>query len=302
MTIDGRYKVVTDGAVHGAGVMCWWEIHGSVDHEGVNAALEKAGLDPPRFGPKAPSLEQCLTTAVRQHCGERRATGVLALRRAGAWYLIEASVAAETADLDIAAFARLRLAQDGAGQWVLARRMMRPGREAFVAQVSATFRAGMEAAMVHETSSWLSRVHQKALDGVRLRDAGGIYFVPQPQRETWKKFWEVIASAGAHHTVWGVDAMPTEDTVRVVLDAVSRDVERTLAEAGEAFDAPEGITTRGANAVGRKLEHALERLERYDGILGDRLDAMREKLDASRGLLGVTRLRAAKAVEDGDEG
>lgn len=295
MSIDTRFKVVP--GVEGAGVMCWWELHGSCDYAAVNDALATAGFDPAKFGPRAPSLEQTLTAAIRQHCGERRATGVLALRRAGAWYLVEASVEADTADLDIAAFARLRLAQDADGNWVLAKKMMRPGREAFVAQVAAQFRAGLEAAAVHETSSWLSRVHQKALDGVRLRDNGGIYFIPQPRRGTWARFWEVIAQAGARHVVWGVDAAETEDTVRVVLDAVTRDVERTLSEVAVSFDNPD-LTTRGMNAVERRLEAATSRLERYDGILGERLETLRVKLNASRGLLGVTRLRSLGGDDD----
>lgn len=299
MPIDTRYKVVT-GEVESAGVMCWWELHGSVDLDAAREALYNAKLDPDKWGPRPPSLEQCLTVAVRQHCGERRKSGVIAVRRAGAWYLIEATVSKATEDLDVNAFARLRLTEVD-GRTLLARKVLRPGREAFVAEVAASFKTMVEEAVVHETSAWFSRVHQRVLDGTRLRDNGGIYFVPSPRRPEWAVFWDAIKAAGGRHVVYGVDAMPTEDTVRAVLDAVTRDAERVIAEVAPKFDSPEGLTERGARAVEDKLADALARLERYDGILGDRLEALRDRLGNTRGLIGVTRMRAMQAAMGDDE-
>lgn len=296
VVIDKRFKATTE-AVKGAGVLCWWEIEGTVDYDAIIDALDAAGLASNDWRPRPPSHEQCLTRAIRDFCGERRRSGVYALRRSNAWWLIDAHVDVTVDDLDIAAFARLRLAEKD-GATVLARKVLQPGREELIAQVAAAFRAGVEAATVHETSSWLSRVHQRALGGTRLRDGGGIYFVPQPSREDWATFWGAIAKVGGRHVAYGIDAMPTEETVRAVLDAVARDVDAVLAEVAPAFDAPDALTTRGANAIERKLEGALARLVRYDGILGDRLEDLRDKLGDARGLLGATRLRAMSAEND----
>lgn len=284
-----KYQVVTDAGLEGAGVLVWWELHGSASYDDIVDALEAAGLSE-AFDPPEASLEQALTAAVRSHCGERRKSGVLALRRNSSWYLIEASVAEEGEDLELAAFARIRLRRNADGDQVLVKRIWNTAWKPFVGKIVAAFTAEVESANIQATSSWLSRVHQSALNGVRLRDNGGVYFIPAQRRADWELFWKVLKKVGAQHQVWGVDAMPTDQTVACVLDAIQKDVERVLDACTAKLDAHEELPTRTANVLERDLKEAEQKLTKYAGIVGPSLDVFQDRLRKTRALVGLARI------------
>lgn len=132
-----------------------------------------------------------------------------------------------------------------------------------------------DALSTREASAWLSRVTGRDLDGISLRDKGGIYYLPPAAVEAWSKVVLTLRACSGHK-VSTIPAMTAEDTAAAVLDALQAEaddfVEDTLGRVAEL--------KKGAAATrqtrGREL---LAKVSRYEALFGEgRLEALRERL------------------------
>jgi hypothetical protein len=143
-----------------------------------------------------------------------------------------------------------------------------------------------------DIGSWLCEKLTK-LDAVPLRGSGGVYFLPHPSVVKCEKITSAI-KASTRHTVSAIPAMRTADAIDAILQAVTADTQATCDKI--AADVADG--SLGAKALASREKVAaelLERSERYEGILGKRLDALRDAIGLTRAAVATALLAAASA-------
>ncbi len=156
-------------------------------------------------------------------------------------------------------------------------------------QIRAAYNAAKTCLAPSDIGTWLTEKAAK-LDAVALRDRGGVYFVPKPTVHKWE---HIIAAlkACSRHAVHVIPAMRSADAVEAILAAVTDDTRtacgRIVADIGDG--------TLGTKALGNREKvtaELLDRVERYEELLGARLDALRSVLDETRAAVATAKLAA----------
>jgi hypothetical protein len=100
--------------VAGSGVISWWELRGRLDPGTLVEALEEEGLSD--LKPPVTTPAMALQQAVKKLAGARasRTHGIIALKRdTRSWFLVERHLIAEGQDVELAAFARVEVDDNG---------------------------------------------------------------------------------------------------------------------------------------------------------------------------------------------
>jgi hypothetical protein len=127
------------------------------------------------------------------------------------------------------------------------------------------------------------------LDGVCLRQAGGIYWLPEPALPKWADVAEVVERAGPN-AVETVRTAMDEGTARALKTAITREIG---AAADQMFEEMAGGLGEKAAANRLEIARALEqRIQRYSDILQDSLSELREKLHKVQHALTVLAMQA----------
>jgi hypothetical protein len=161
------------------------------------------------------------------------------------------------------------------------------------AQLEATFAASKQVLAPADIGHWLC-AKLRALDAVSLRDSGGFYFLPADRCEKWDKLVAGVRKASSH-ALHAIPAMRTQDAVDAILAAVTTE---TLAEC-EAIAkdiAVSGLGKRALETREASLAGSLEKLGRYESLLGARLDGLRDAIDKATASVAVAKM--ALAAED----
>lgn len=125
-----------------------------------------------------------------------------------------------------------------------------------------------------DLANWLPR-RIVALDGIAVRDNGGVYFIPRDSRVAWERLVNTLRAVSAHK-VFGVPVLPVEDTAYALLDAVEREVKEWTA--ATILELPD-LKDRGRAARLAQMAKLKAKLTKYEGLFGaGRLDAVRASL------------------------
>lgn len=289
-----------------AGVLVWWRFSGDVFREELRSAwLDNGGTEDDL--PPATSPQTALRYAAR--AAARSAPHVLARpirgrgRLSAGWALVseqapatpETPAPAPTDATDDTAVEGPAVSEDTlTGDDPLAYRVLAvvhlsqvgesmgvvvsgrdPGVTApFKALLVERFSYYRENFTARDLANWLPR-RIAGMDGIPVRDNGGVYFIPRDSRAAWERLVNTLRAVSAHK-VFGVPVLPVEDTAYALLDAVEREVKEWVA--ATIMDLP-ALKDRGRAARLAQMEKLKDKLTKYEALFGSgRLDAVRASL------------------------
>lgn len=125
------------------------------------------------------------------------------------------------------------------------------------------------------------------LGGVRLREAGGVYWIPQHALELWDQVSAIVEEAGKNR-IERLRTIIDDKTVRAVQTAIVEEITAATAQINE--DLASGI---GEDAIDRRklaAERLYNRVEEYEAILGVAMDALKAAVKATQQALTLAAL------------
>lgn len=282
-TLDVGVVAVEEGAA-GCGGMTWWSLSGSVGLEDLAEAWEAEGFHPDLL-PTQPSPEAALHRAAADQAGKRMLCRPL---KRGMWELrceivVDDGAAAPT--LSHLFECRVELRPDGTP-------LVTPADHVLAKPILHAFNVYRTVLTADDLSVWLSTMARRER-GIPLRERGGVYFIPGGEHVArWRKLARALRAASAHR-VYEVPALRTDNAVEAILTALRHDAEEQLKVVADYLDqGPEGVSTRGLNAYGRKAEEVRAKLDYYAGLLGVALPDLRARTVDLAGALTAAKLLA----------
>jgi hypothetical protein len=169
---------------------------------------------------------------------------------------------------------------------------MDPFDDETAAQLSATYGHHLEHLTPQDVSSWLVWLVRTVL-AVRLRDTGGIYFVPRDHLETWRRYVGAIRAA-SHCAMFEIPAMRTDEAAAAILDAVTREAQEVAEELAQELQGD--LSARALRGRGKRIAELEGKLAAYENLLGVKLEALREQFGELQ-----AKVAAAVLAADGEE-
>ena len=296
--MSGAGIVAVDGLAR-AGAIVYWSLRGTLEVGALADAWAAADL-PEELLLGAPTPDAALSRAVRTLATPR--TLVRPLEGRKGYALVQERTKGEGLEHVVLISVRL----DGAGRpqfllhehgnWLsLARDTFGDTASLKRAQaITAAYDKALGECAAEDVGGWLVRIALRHLDGVGLRDAGGFYYVPPGQVHVWERV-KLAVKAVSEHKLAQIDALRTDDVVDAVLDAVEAEaaatVERTFAELAD------DMGTRALRTRVRQAEDVLAKVGRYEGLLGVRLEKIRERVGECQAAVSAALLRAEAGTD-----
>lgn len=115
------------------------------------------------------------------------------------------------------------------------------------------------------------------LDGVSLRETGGVYYIPPKSVPMWNTITQALQRVGCK--MFQIPAMQGKDACAAILDAVMREAQLaadTLTD--ELVESDMG--PRALQGKVKTCDAALRKLERYEALLGENLATLKERMEA----------------------
>jgi hypothetical protein len=155
----------------------------------------------------------------------------------------------------------------------------------YTGRIAEAFAAARGVVSPNDFSAWLCRKLDK-LGAVALRESGGFYFLPADACGKWEAITKAVKSA-TKHTIHAVPALRSRDAVDAILSAIASDT-RAACEA-IANDLPE-VGRRALETRERQTAEILEKIGRYENLLGQKLDDLREATRETRAAVAAAML------------
>jgi hypothetical protein len=278
MSEKNRYMAVPELAAQGAGAIVYWRLSSKpVDFEALKTSWREAGL-PDSLLLSTPEPETALRRAVSEQRGARR----LVRSVKGAHVIVDETAHSKTverpSDVDYSAQATVKLDKVGRVQ-------VEPYNYKLHAEVKAAYEKSLGEITDSDFSGWFSTKLIAYVQGVTLRPGGGTYFVPRSMIETWNRIIAVVRDV-SEHRIFSIPAMESSEAVAAVLDAI----EQEAAAEVESMEKDLAAGTLGGRALETRVgrtEFVERKVERYEELLGVRLDAMRQRIHELRAQLTV---------------
>lgn len=147
----------------------------------------------------------------------------------------------------------------------------------------------------NEVGMFLGRILEKYVGGVQLRPTGGIYWIPGPSINKWREIAEAFEGAAVSDqslSVYVIRHAMDEDAIRAVHDALVNEVTIEANHINEQIISGElgarALKTREAESIG-----LIEKVTRYEKLLGQSLADVRKSLDTVKNAAAVAALAAA---------
>jgi hypothetical protein len=147
-----------------------------------------------------------------------------------------------------------------------------------------------------DVSAWLVKQIAKQ-DAVPLRPSGGFYFVPKTDVPRWRALMGAM-HASTSYRLYEIPAMPADETVEAILDAIIREAKQEADTIGADLRSGE-LGARALDSRAARAEACAAKVERYEELLGRRIEDCREQLE-QLGAASVTAAMKARADEDKD--
>ena len=128
----------------------------------------------------------------------------------------------------------------------------------------------------------------RALAAVPLKESGGVYFLPRDGVDRWEKLVAALSKVSGHK-VFAIPSMRTRDAVDAILAAITAET-RSECDKMAAEIATAGLGKRALETREEATAGLLGRLERYEGLLGTRLDELRAAIDETRNAVAMAKM------------
>lgn len=252
-----------------AGAIVWWALRGGLDVAAL-ATEWRARIDvgePLEEGwlPQLPSRRVAIQRAVT----DLAAPGILVRPVKAGWGIVEERLQEDGTTLRHAQTVTFTYDK------VLRVKCSVPGH-AYEARVEEQIEHYSRHLEVHDVSRWMSNMMDR-LQGVPLRESGGVYFVPAYSRAALDALVGALGAAAPANRVYRVAAVQDEEAVRAFLDAVATSIAAEVARTREEL----GRADMGAKALETRMRVAAEaraKLDAYENLLGTRLDEIHAEL------------------------
>lgn len=144
-------------------------------------------------------------------------------------------------------------------------------------QLQRSFVEQKQSLAAADVSAWLVRMADR-LHAVRLRESGGIYFVPSAETNAaWGLIGDALSACSAC-CVYRIPAMRSDDAVAAILAALADDVQSTIdVMRGEMEKGELGV--RALRTRVERCESLTQKIARYEELLGARLADLRALVD-----------------------
>jgi hypothetical protein len=259
---------VPNEALESAGAIAFWRLSGEVLADKLAGAWAIAGLDG-RMLPGLPSPEAALARAVGAQKAKRRL--VRPLKRGG-WAIVDESVdGADNLDWNEA----LRVSLDPVGR-VVTKIQNSNGYHATAQEIRAAYDHALTVLSQSTISGWLVEL-AKHLDGVPLRDTGGVYFLPPGKScQSWQAATTALRACSDHRLL-SIPAMRSDDAVEAVLVAVQAEAEASAAELEEELTG--GLGEGALRTRAQRCKAIREKVRRYEALLGESMEQIATRLE-----------------------
>lgn len=281
-TIQSKYVVSVDSNAT-CGAITWYSLSGGADVATLRANWAAQGLDP-AWLPEDPTPFAALAAAVHDAAGSlARPIG----GRRGGWQVFRESKALDGQGR------RLLEHSHALRAWIIDGQLHVEGDTAICDQV----RTNYAFYLTHWTAADLSvlmvdTLHK--LQAVTLRERGGNYFVPKEGLDTAAKVRDALTPK--HIRLYLVPALTGEETVTAVLDALTNEVTSTAQSVFENL-ADNALGVRALKTRQGNVSKLLQKTLAYEGLLGDKINVLRDKLGDLEAALttAVFQVEAAEA-------
>ena len=283
--------IAIETGVETAGAIAFWRLSGSTNHQRLVNEWTARGLDV-KLVPSLPTPE----VALRAACHEQQETRILIrpLEKRAGYSVVREKASGD----DLAWGVLLRAKVDVIGQL-----HVEPGEvpqtpeqlSARVAKLNADFTSHMQTIPQARMSGWLVDLATRVA-AVRLRDTGGIYFVPRPALDEWREMVRAIRAASSH-AVFEIPSMRSDEAVAAILDAITQEAETALA----ALEKELAEGDLGGRALENRANEARAlkgKVSTYEKLLGKKMDAMQASLENIAANLTAAALAKTAAEED----
>lgn len=267
------------------GRIVMWSLQGDVGVETLKTALKTAGS--PAIPPEEPSALVALHRAVD---ATARILGHLDVHHKGRgeWAIVSKPSETEAPDgqkslvYPIACTAKVVREKGGAETLTI------DGQGAD--QIRAAYEAAKHTLAPADVGTWLCD-KLAALRALRLRDSGGVYFLPQQSVRSWTRVTQALAACSKHrlHTI---PAMKSADAAEAILASLAE----LTREACDKISADIADGTLGEKALANRdaeTRALLARVELYEGLLGGKLDDLRVICDETRAAVATAALASS---------
>lgn len=259
------YVMVPDASLDVAGAQTFWRLHGELpDYALLVQALESRNID---HAPVPCEPETALRRAVQDLKGKRRLVRPL---RKGAWAVVEE-------ELDDA--------NDRLKHWdgptITLDKLGRPAFKNATAEeaqaVGTAYAYYLTAMTTEDISSWLCKQADR-LSAVSMRPGGGIYYIPPSRMPEWRAIQSALLEAAPGHVIYTIPTIRmTTDGAKAILDCLSDEIEMNMTKISKKVISGE-LGVRGLNTRADETRELLSKVVQYEGIMGERLDTLRNHL------------------------
>lgn len=257
-----------------AGAIVYWRLSGEVDGSTFNEALTSEGLEEQHIALTSP--RKAIRRAMKDH-----AHNDLFLRshKGGLFLVQQDGETASDVDFNVKVKAHLTVAgsipkltvydDDGDDAEPTAEDL------ALKQTINERFWHHVDHVTATDISSWL--IAQAAeCDAVSLRDTGGVYFIPRHTLTEW------VQRVGIVHrnTACRVEQIPSlnsEDAVSAVLASIEDECNAFTDQLQADIEGDE-LGERALSGRADKAKRMIDKLGRYEGLLGDKLDLIRAQM------------------------
>lgn len=257
--------VIAVADVDTAGAIVWWRLSGPLALDKLEGAWDAAGLDSALL-PKNPSPAECVARAMRTHQSKRVLARPLGGRKG--WALVTESPTAD-GDLDYTTMAKAHLDDD--------KRIRVEGAD--------DLKHGIEGAFVHhrqtlaatDVSMWLSGTLIGKMEAIKLRDTGGVYFVPRQHLDTFRA-WAGLLRGISDHVVYEVPALQSDEAVEAILAALMAEADHEIGAMETELDT-EDLGKRALKTREAKCGALRIKLATYAELLGVSMEQTSDRLE-----------------------
>lgn len=120
-----------------------------------------------------------------------------------------------------------------------------------------------------DLSSWLVGLADQA-GAVRLRESGGIYFIPSTHVSWWESVSSAVEAASANNCVYAVPALKTESAVRAILSALETEARAAVDQMQADLD-ERGAGKRALASRREACAALVAKVSSYEQLLGKKL-------------------------------
>lgn len=274
------------------GVITWWRLSGEVDLDLFSGAWLSASLDkkdlPAQASPTVAlrrALDRLFVKADKSVGIHRIAPKNGSLGGFVVFRVSQEDVGEKVQDLSFSSQFKVWLEDD-----VVHVSCGKSSEKALRRTIWKAFQEELQKVDAHDLSSWLVR-RVEAVGAVRLREGGGVYFVPETRVSEWRMIVSVLEDA-TESSIYEIPAMRSSRATSAILDALISETQQEVARMTSELDS-DALGNRAIAARQQSCSALISKVSEYEKLLGTKVETLHTNLSVLQ-----ARLIEASMVSD----